>query len=411
MSAYKLIIFDIDGTLSTSAQGELRPDIKPYFKLLKSVYPDGNGPTIALVAQPDGASWRDWMETHRLGEPEQGLTQEQVDTHIFGVAKNIEELYEKPAVYTALAYRNNPREGAPIPAEPSSAPYPRTDAHKPEPDMLVAAMAAAGVTPEETLLVSANGAEAAQVTGCNFMKAGDFFQRDAVPQPNPGRKTSASGRHRLAYFIGIPVALIACGFVAFVFQPTDNPTVDQAVVEVVSTTAAIEAAPTSLPTVEDAFVPPPPTEDSAAAFLPTQESPIEQPKTLTPLEEAYANKVTMIWSDMKDAFTKLGELVLSPQKGQGDWAIDVAVQLATIKASHEEVLQMNVPHGMESFHRYFTEATGDCNTMADHFTAAIENQNGAEIELGISFLKQCSVKINQFETELNKGLEELKQLK
>lgn len=411
MSAYKLIIFSIDGTLSTSADGELRPDIKPYFKLLKSVYPDGNGPTIALVAQPDGVSWRNWLESHRVDEPEPDLSQAQVETHLFGVAQNIENLYAKPAIYTALAFRNNPGEGAPPSTEPSSDPFRQTDGRNAEPDMLLAAMTAAGVTPAETLLVSANGAETAQVAGCSFMGAGEFFQREAVPQPTPVRKTSAGGRHRLAYFIGIPAALIACGFLAFVFRPTANQTVDQAAVEIVSTRETVEATSTLLPTVEDTPVPLPPTEDSAAAFLVTHELPTDQPKTLTPLEEAYVNEVTTIWGDIKEAFTKLGELILSPQKGQGDWAIEIAVQLATIKTSYEHVHQMNVPHGMESFHRYLADTMDDCNTMADHFATAMENHDNAEIELGISSLKQCSVKMNQFETELNKGIDDLKQSK
>lgn len=389
MSAYKLIIFDVDGTLSTPDSGKLRSDAKPYFKNLKSAYPEGGGPKIALVANQGGVGLRYWMETNGFGEPKEYPTQKKAEGHINGVAKEIEKLYEKPDIYISFAYQSRKGEWAPTPKDKRSDPRWRRNWRKPEPGMLLAAMKAAGVKPEETLMVSDDGPETAQNAGCDHMWDHEFFQREPETRQRKARTSSNGGGRGMVYLIGATVVLTACCFFAFVFRPNVSQEFDEITTEVaVKNDTAKSSSLTSLP--------------------PTEESTAESKFMLSPSEEAYFNKVMASGGDIAEALTNLGELAKTPRIGEDDWTVDVALQLATIRTSHKELLQMNVPDGLESFHDYLTDATGDCNEATDHFAAGVDNFDNAELEIGLNSLKSCGDKIKMFEREFNKGIEALK---
>ncbi len=186
MSPYKLIVFDVDGTLSTPDSGKLHSDTKNYFETLKTVYSDGNGPKIALAANQGGVGLRHWMEVKGFGEPKEYPTQKKAEDHINGVAREIEKLYEKPDVYISFAYQSKKGPWSPTPKDQKNDPRWKRDWRKPKPGMLLAAMTAAEVTPEETLMVSDDGPETAENAGCHYMWAHEFFQR---PEPTPFEKT------------------------------------------------------------------------------------------------------------------------------------------------------------------------------------------------------------------------------
>lgn len=175
---YRLIIFDVDGILSKRDSGRLLPHAVAYFNDLASTQSDFSpDPFIALAANQGGVGLRRWMEQEGFGEPHKYPTQIQAENHIYSVARHIEELYAQPAVYISFAYQSQKGNWSPLPPEARKDPRWKRDWRKPAPGMLIQAMADAGVTAAETLMVSDDpaGRNAAVSAGCEYIRADLFF--------------------------------------------------------------------------------------------------------------------------------------------------------------------------------------------------------------------------------------------
>lgn len=169
---YKLIIFDLDGTLAPLDSSELYPDARAWME---------NNPTAQYVIATNqgGVGLRLWMEAEGFGEPGKYPTMEQWH-------KRLDALYPfgvlvAPQVYICTRYQSKKSgKWSPVPYPEQSLNQWRADWRKPEPGMLIAAMEEQRVAPEETLMVG-DGAEdqlAAENAGCDFQWAWEFFGRE-----------------------------------------------------------------------------------------------------------------------------------------------------------------------------------------------------------------------------------------
>lgn len=170
---YKLIIFDVDGTLAELYSTRLLPGVMDWFN---------NKPEeveIAIATNQGGVGLRYWMESEKFGKPGKYPTQTAVTDRLAQVAEKLGLAWED--VYVAYAYRDKRRdEFGPTPPEFSNTPYWRHDWRKPQAGMLRQAMADYGVEPEETLMVGdrEDDRAAAEAAGCDFMWAAAFFKRE-----------------------------------------------------------------------------------------------------------------------------------------------------------------------------------------------------------------------------------------
>jgi len=177
---YKLIIFDVDGTLvpfvhRTTLWVEsdiLLPGVLEWFERWASRY------TIAIATNQGGVGLRHWMETDGFGEPEKYPTEEAVRARLERIVK---QLPGRIDVNICFAYQSKktglwsptPKGAVRLEWEPNS--------RKPAPGMLLRAMETAGVSPQETLMVGDDiddDVRAAMKAKCEFMFAQEFFHHE-----------------------------------------------------------------------------------------------------------------------------------------------------------------------------------------------------------------------------------------
>lgn len=173
-----LLIFDVDGTLAETYTLNLRPHVRDFFRLLLRggcVQP----PRVAIATNQGGVGMRYWMETGGFGKPEKYPTQEQVERRLRALVAALGGDSSIP-VYVAYGYRTRAGHLAPVPPEAQQDPHWSAGWRKPEPGMLLQAMADAGASPQETIYVgdSPEDQAAAQAAGCRFAWAADFFTQD-----------------------------------------------------------------------------------------------------------------------------------------------------------------------------------------------------------------------------------------
>ncbi len=156
---YKLVIFDVDGTLVTCKSGAtfrksaddwcwLPGRVEKCQSLLEQ------GVKLAIASNQAGVAF-----------PWSKFTEEEIAFEIGAVASEVS------ASYVAICY-STPNENA-LPKYRDASDTRR----KPGPGMLLEAMAACGATPEETLMVGDRDEDeaAARAAGVNFMHADQFF--------------------------------------------------------------------------------------------------------------------------------------------------------------------------------------------------------------------------------------------
>jgi phosphoglycolate phosphatase-like HAD superfamily hydrolase len=121
---------------------------------------------------------RHWMEKADFGKPEEYPTQEDIEKRI---QRLVAALGGDPSlpVYVSFSYQTRRGKWSPVPREERSNPRWDPRWRKPQPGMLLQAMADAGVEPHQTLFVgdSQEDQDAGNAAGCAFEWAGEFFGR------------------------------------------------------------------------------------------------------------------------------------------------------------------------------------------------------------------------------------------
>jgi hypothetical protein len=164
---YKLIIFDVDGMLADLDTGALYLGVLDYFSTSFGTY---QRPEIAFASNQGGPA------CHDAGWPSSGNfpTLAQVEAQCSRIAGQLgarlymclaHELEDGRWIYPANVAPDDPRLNH--------------EWRKPRPGMLLQAMADAGATPTETLVVGdrPEDEKAAQAAGCLFEWADKFWQR------------------------------------------------------------------------------------------------------------------------------------------------------------------------------------------------------------------------------------------
>lgn len=171
---YKLIIFDVDGTLVKDYNShELLPGVLEKLSQL-------DGVAFALASNQGGVGLRHWMESEGFGDPSQYPTEVEVARRIRNIANRI--MLRLPdswcAHYIAFAYQSK-KSGKWAPTPEGRECDPRWDWswRKPGTGMLRQAMLDANAQKHEMLMVGdwAEDSEAASTFGIDFMWAKDFF--------------------------------------------------------------------------------------------------------------------------------------------------------------------------------------------------------------------------------------------
>lgn len=195
LSEYKLIIFDLDGTLADRDSGELLPRVKDFFAGANML---GDEFQYAIATNQGGVGMRYWMESEGFGNPEKYPTEADIVARINQVVSAINEPFvSKPLkdslafgfaasfmVYICYRYESSKGKWSPFPKEairegnvvdPKWIRFNR----KPDPGMLLAAMDDVKVLPVNTLMVGdrPEDEEAAKNANCDFMWADEFFGR------------------------------------------------------------------------------------------------------------------------------------------------------------------------------------------------------------------------------------------
>lgn len=194
LKSYKLLIFDIDGTIADRASGQLLPGRREFFRSLWQ-YPELK---IALASNQGGVGFRYWLETERPAwfteespekqaaqlaiYPTQAKAEERIKQIAFAIRRITRELKPYSTVtrtYISFAWQFKSNGlWAPKPAGADKDPRWLQGYRKPGPGMLNEAMLDAGIAETETLMIGdrSEDAEAARAAGCAFMWAKDFFE-------------------------------------------------------------------------------------------------------------------------------------------------------------------------------------------------------------------------------------------
>jgi phosphoglycolate phosphatase-like HAD superfamily hydrolase len=175
---FRLIVFDVDGTLAVKYGDQLLPGVADFFRYVAQM-DEPERPAIALATNQGGVGLRHWMEQEGFGRPQEYPTQPEIESRL---ARLVATLWaEGPVrVYVAYAYQNRRGRWSPAPAGSEDAPRWQPEWRKPAPGMLLQAMADAGVGPGETLYVGDRQEDeaAARGAGCAFRWADAFFNRE-----------------------------------------------------------------------------------------------------------------------------------------------------------------------------------------------------------------------------------------
>jgi HAD superfamily hydrolase (TIGR01662 family) len=168
MNKYKLIIFDMDGTLADRDTAALLPNVREKLHSLNGTH------KMSIATNQGGVGLRLQMEKEGWGEPESFPTEDKINAHIQLV---LEQLGIDIYVAKCFRFKNKKGEWSPLPADGIERLVWCKTWRKPYPGMLFNNMRLEDVTPEETLMVgdSEDDKQAAANAGCDFQWAWEFF--------------------------------------------------------------------------------------------------------------------------------------------------------------------------------------------------------------------------------------------
>lgn len=170
----ELIIFDLDGTLVERDTDVLLPGVRAWFDIHRADY------QFAIATNQGGVGLRYWLEQMGM-QANQYPNEMAARTHVLLAQMALRDV--SFAVYIAFAYRSKKtQQWAPIPPGKEDDPEWSPGWRKPNPGMLLAAMA--GHDPVACLFVGDSDDDrlAAEAAGCPFQFADDFFGRTATGQ-------------------------------------------------------------------------------------------------------------------------------------------------------------------------------------------------------------------------------------
>jgi len=172
MQKAKLIIFDIDGTLTERDSDALLPGVAEWFEQ------HWNEQHNALATNQGGVGLRYWMESGGFGEPSKYPDEDTVYQRIAAIGA----LLHYPAPYICFAYQSaKSGKWGPVPenVHPGDTRW-KPEFRKPSPGLLFQAMEEHHVAPGETLMVGdfMSDKQAAEAAGCHFQWAWEFFGRE-----------------------------------------------------------------------------------------------------------------------------------------------------------------------------------------------------------------------------------------
>lgn len=174
LDKYKLIIFDLDDTLVSRYGTNFLPGVKNLLKAIPA------STSVAIATNKGNVGLYYWMEEGGWGNlADSPQTPDEAEAQINEVQKNVEDLIGRSvALYKCYAFVSSKGNIAPIPKVvqesmihgliPSEWDI---NNRKPQPGMLLEAMADAGVEPHETLFIGDRDTdqEAAEMALCHFL--------------------------------------------------------------------------------------------------------------------------------------------------------------------------------------------------------------------------------------------------
>ena len=177
----KLIIFDLDGTLVRPFGSDLLPGVAEWFDGYLNKLPTWNRPQIALATNQGGVGYRLHQEETGAGvDTDKYPTKAEADGRVFGVVDRLG--LDPMLVYISYAYRFPQGYWADIPIQHVLDPRWGPNWRKPNPGMLMQALADTGLAPNQALMVGDmdSDRDAAVAAGVPFQTAVQFF-RYTVP--------------------------------------------------------------------------------------------------------------------------------------------------------------------------------------------------------------------------------------
>lgn len=178
----KLLILDVDGTITAFESNELWEMPKDFFR---EIWRMTHKPFIALASNQGGVGLRYWMEKEGFGDPSKYPTEDMVHQRMYLVSESVRRLsgVDEVAVYTAFMYQAKST-GNWSPMRANSVEWQKSS-RKPAPGMLLRIMNHYDMLGEQTLMVGDREEDegAAQRAGCHFMYTSDFFYSDGAFDP------------------------------------------------------------------------------------------------------------------------------------------------------------------------------------------------------------------------------------
>jgi LysM repeat protein len=139
-----------------------------------------------------------------------------------------------------------------------------------------------------------------------------------------------------------------------------------------------------------------PSSETASPQVETPPPPLPaQPAEVPPNIQMYALTIAQKMQTMADALQAIGDLTLAPDALSDDWKLQVALQLAIIQVTHQELEDMDVPPEMQEVHAAVLEATADCALSTDYLASGIDNFSTDDIEAGASLMESCGEKMQK----------------
>ena len=188
----KLIIFDIDGTLTVPHTTQLLPGRREFFLALATEHKQGKTPSIALATNQGGVGFRHWLESTRpawfaeKSEAEQAAqlaiypTQIQAIARLNDVAESIGDISNIwPATYISFAWQFKSNGlWADIPPDAEKDIRWSHEWRKPNPGMLEQAIRNTSILPRQALMIGDHITDirAGRLAGCATAWGKDFFR-------------------------------------------------------------------------------------------------------------------------------------------------------------------------------------------------------------------------------------------
>lgn len=189
---FKLIIFDIDGTLTVPHTAKLLPGRREFFIALAEEHARGQAPSITLATNQGDVGFRHWLKTTQppwfteKSEAEQEAqiaiypTQAEAEAQLNEVATAIAKASNIwPETYISFAWQFKSGSWADIPPGAEKDIRWSQEWRKPNPGMLEKAIVDHGVLPHQTLMVGdkITDIQAGQAARCGTTAwAKDFFE-------------------------------------------------------------------------------------------------------------------------------------------------------------------------------------------------------------------------------------------